>query len=233
MDWWKPFTGASVPFIEGLANRVSWNEEAAMPLQRLMLILLALLPMSVVGMAIGGSSHRFWLVVASATGFCGSLILVALASNAPYWRGSGSPAEDAALAVTQLCRNSRLLAIAYAWGALAMQILYTTRVTGLKWQHGWQYAATMALISSAAMLFARLLETDRPGQRHALLAVAAPLAIGQALFAAGGLVFLATSGKLMLRGTDWAANQVFLFGSLSVMILAAVTLRTHARLTRG
>ena len=68
---------------------------------------------------------------------------------------------------------------------------------------------------------------------RALLALAAPLAIGQALLAAGGLVFLATSGKLILRRSDWAANQVFLFGSLSVMILAAVTLRTHVRLTRG
>ena len=204
-----------------------------MPLQRLMLLLLALLPVSVAGMAFGGAGHRFWLLVLSATAFCGCLVWIAIASNAPFWSASGTPAGNASLAIAQLCRNTRLLAVAYAWGALAMQVLYTTPLTGLKWQHGWQYAAIMALISAGAMLFARQLEAGRPGQQRFLMTLAAPLAIGHALLAASGLVFLAASGKLLLRRSDWAANQVFLFGALSVMLLAAVTLRTHARLTRG
>ena len=72
------------------------------------------------------------------------------------------------------------------------------------------------------MLFARLLETDRPGQRRMLLALGPPFAIGHALLAAGGLVFLATSGKLLLRRSDWAANQVFL--ALGFFMTAAAVL---------
>lgn len=207
-----------------------------MSLQRLIPWLVVLLPVSVAGMAYGGHGHRLWLVIMAAALYSMTVIVAAISANAPYWTKTlqagdptGNPSSEA---VAMLCRNIRLMAISYAWGGFAMQALYTTPLTGLKWQHGWQYAAIMALLSVGAFLFARLLEDQRPVMRRWLLAMAVPLAIGHALMAAGGLVFLAASGKLLLRKSDWAANQVFLFGALTIMILAAVTLRTHARLTR-
>ena len=206
-------------------------------MQRLNGIVLALVPVSVAGMAFGGREHQLWLVIMSATLFCSSLVGAAIATNAQFLTAAepGAPdsAPDSSGAVPSLRHNTRLLAIAYAWGGFAMQVLYTTPLTGLKWQHGWQYAIIMALMAAGALLFARLLEHDRPRLQRVLTAMAVPLAIGHAFLAAGGLVYLAASGKLLLRRSDWAANQVFLFGALTVMILAAITLRTHARLTRG
>lgn len=202
-------------------------------MERLIGSVLALLPFSVAGMAYGGREHRLSLVILSATLFCSCLVGLAIATNAKFIATNPDGPHDDTTAVPFLRHNTRLLAIAYAWGGFAMQVLYTTPLTTLKWQHGWQYAAVMALMAAGALLFARLLEHERPQLQRVLLAAAVPLTIGHALMAAGGLVYLAASGKLLLRGSDWAANQVFLFGALTVMILSAVTLRTHARLTRG
>ncbi len=201
-------------------------------LERLIGYVLALVPLSVAGMAYGGREHRLSVVILSATLFCSCLIGLAIATNAKFVAANSNDPHDDDNALPFLRHNTRLLAVAYAWGGFAMQVLYTTPLTTLKWQHGWQYAAIMALMAAGALLYARLLEQERPKLRRKLLAAAVPLAIGHALLAAGGLVYLAASGKLLLRGSDWAANQVFLFGALTVMILAAVTLRTHARLTR-
>lgn len=202
-------------------------------MERLIGYVLALVPLSVAGMAYGGREHRLSLVILSAALFCGCLIGLAMASNAKFVAANANEPPDERTAVPFLRHNTRLLAVAYAWGGFAMQVLYTTPLTTLKWRHGWQYAAIMALMAAGALLYARMLEHERPNLQRKLLAAAVPLAIGHAFMAASGLVYLAASGKLLLRGSDWAANQVFLFGALTVMILAAITLRTHARLTRG
>ena len=206
------------------------QSEGSMTAQRLHVLLLLVLPLSVAGMVMGGAAHRLWLVVLSASAFNGFLVWTAIRTNAPYWSAAAPQHQDHA--VVPLRQNTRMLAIAYAWGSFAMQALYTTQLTGLKWQHAWQYASIMAVMGGFALLFTRLLESENAGIRRIVLGIAPLLAIGHAMLAAGGLVFLAASGKLLVRRSDWAANQVFLFGALSVMILAAITLRTHARLTR-
>jgi hypothetical protein len=40
------------------------------------------------------------------------------------------------------------------------------------------------------------------------------------------------SGTLQSRRPDWAANVIFLYATLTIMIITAVALRTHIRLTR-
>ena len=201
-----------------------------MPLHRLMPVLIAMLVASVAGMVLGGATHRVWTVILSAATFSAMAIGVAVVSNAPYWQARRARGADAAAIALQ--RNARLMAVAYAWGAIAMQSLYTTSLTGLKWQHGWQYALLMLLFALASFRFARGLDDPSPERRAPWLALALPLAIANALLSAGGLAILAASGKLLLRRSDWAANQVFLFGALTIMVLAAITLRTHAVLTR-
>ena len=201
-----------------------------MSLQRLMPYLIAMLVASIGGMVLGGATHRIWTLIVSAAAFTAMAILVAVAANAPYWQaGRRFGPDDATLA---LRRNARLIAIAYAWGAIAMQALYTTPLTGLKWQHGWQYALVMMLLALGAFHMARALGDPSPERRASWLALALPIAIANALLSAGGLAFLAVSGKLLARRSDWAANQVFLFGALTIMVLAAIALRTHTRLTR-
>jgi hypothetical protein len=120
--------------------------------------------------------------------------------------------------------SALLLALAYAWGAVAMQGAYLTPLTGLKWQHGWQYALAMALLAAASLAFARSPgpdgrasdETRSAGTHLGLISL---LAAAQALVAAGGLAALALSGKLWSTRADWAANRVF--AALAVAVLAA------------
>ena len=182
------------------------------------------------------------MVLAAAKGFVGLIVLPAaifalaavaasMFANAPDWHertvaATGSHVEAA------LRRNARTLGAAYAWGAVAMQGLYLTPLTGLRWQHGWQYALAFAVLAAIAFEFSRLLGKPDASLRAELVRLAVPLTIGQGVLAAGGLAFLTLSGKLLTRRADWAANQVFLFAALAVMVLAAVALRTHARLMR-
>ena len=110
--------------------------------------------------------------------------------------------------------------------------LYTTPFTGLKWQHGWQYAAAFALLSVFALAYTHLSGSRDAATRERLQKLAGPLAAMQATIAAAGLAFLVMSGTLQSKRADWAANIIFLYAALTIMILSAVALRTHIRLTR-
>ena len=203
-----------------------------MSLHTVMPWLIGTLVVSVAGMTLGGALQRPWVVTVAAAAFSGAAIVAAIGSNLPYWRAAPLLRIGDEVAVA-LSRNARLIAIAYAWGAAAMQSLYTTPITGLRWQHGWQYALVMLVLSLGAVHVAQGLSQSQVGRREAWLSIAVPLSIANALLAAGGLLFLVLSGKLLVRRPDWAANLVFLFGALTVMVLAAVALKTHARLTRS
>jgi hypothetical protein len=114
-----------------------------------------------------------------------------------------------------------------------MQALYVTPLTGLRWHHGWQYAIIFALLAFGAFLYARALNPETAlASRSPLERIAAPLAIVQAVIAAGGLAYLAGSGKLLLHRADWAANIIFVAAALAVMLLSAISLRTHVTLVR-
>ena len=168
--------------------------------------------------------HRRLITMAGAV-FAVILVGAAFAINA-WFRSNARSARMA------LADNSRLMALAYGWGAFALQGLYITPLTGLRWQHGWQYAIVLLLMASAAWGHADQLAFSSANRQHLLLRFAVPLAIFQALAGGLGLTFLAMSGKLMTERPDWAANQVFFFVALLVTILAALTIRTHAHLSR-
>lgn len=134
-------------------------------------------------------------------------------------RSDPAPARDGAL----------LAAIAYAWGAVAMQAAYLTPLTGLRWQHGWQYALAMALLALGAILVARSTrKSDVAGGSSAgtgsLHRLARPLAAFQALIAGGGIAALAISGKAASVRADWAANRVFLGLAASILVVSLIYL---------
>jgi hypothetical protein len=157
-------------------------------------------------------------------------VVVAFLGNRPYWSGRWVVDEPKAR-VSALLSNLRLLVYAYAWGALAMHGLYATRLTGLRWQHGWQYGTAMTLLAAITFAYARAVWRSQGDRQTVWLRLAAPLAVFQCVFAAGSLLFLASSGKLLTRRADFAANQIFLSLALMVMLLAAFALRTHTRLS--
>jgi len=203
-----------------------------MALQRFLPWLIMMLVVSIIGMAVGAFRAHVWLVTASAGAFAAWAIGISIAINRPYWRNPDRAAAGPDDMAAVFRQNVRLMAAVYAWGALAMQTLYTTSLTGLRWQHGWQYALLMLLFALATFHVAQSLGDPDPKFRAPWLAWAAPLTIATALLSAFGLLFLVFSGKLAVRRADWAANIIFLFGALTMMILAAATLRSHDKLTR-
>lgn len=163
------------------------------------------------------------VVTWAATGFAAAAAVVAAVTLAQTLRWpQRSDRAPLMPAYVSLLQTTRLATLCYAWGAIAMQGLYLTPLTGLKWQHGWQYAAAMAVLALATFSFGRTMSQPLPGQDQtgwrSHFRWATPLAVAQSLIAGGGLTALAVSGKLWSERADWAANRVF--ASLAVAILA-------------
>jgi hypothetical protein len=145
--------------------------------------------------------------------------------NAPLWSGA-APGTG----IDWAWSNTMLAAIVYAWGAAAMFTLYS--LTGLHWQHWWQYGAGMALLAGAALLCARYLASDRSRyDRTTSLNILMTITAAQVVSVVGALVYLVATGKLDTPKTDWAANHVFITGSVTIGIISIVSLLAHRRYT--
>ena len=129
----------------------------------------------------------------------------------------GPPPGDAATRATLL----HGLLQASAWGVGAASMLGVYLLSGLKWQHGWQYGTGMALIALAALAFAR--------QPRWLNAVAIAVAL-QGMAAAIGIAVLAGSGKLASVKGDWAANIIFVAGGVAIAVLSVMAVAAHRRM---
>lgn len=187
-------------------------------------------------MILAASRDATLMVTLAAAAFAVTAVIVAVLSNVDPWRDRAE-VIGALTASGRLRTNTRLAGIAYAWGAVAMQGLYLTPVTGLKWQHGWQYALAMALLAVASWAFARTLRPALPGKdprgwrTHFRLAL--PLALGQVLVAGGGLAALALSGKVWSTRADWAANRVFAALAVAILAISIASLVSQRRLAPG
>lgn len=175
------------------------------------------------------------LIIVPAGAFSAFLVGVAIILNREDGQGSDrrlpGVTDDNERVARVLSRNSRIVGVAYVFSAMAMQALYLTPLTGLKWQHGWQYASAFALLAVTAFEYSRIVVAATGEIRSRLMRMAVPLMIAQSVLSASGLAFLALSGKIFSRRPDWAANVVFLFAALMVMVLGAIALRSHAAMT--
>lgn len=158
----------------------------------------------------------------SAAAFAALVAGIAFLINRPHWRIEKG---DAAEAVHMTRRNTRLAALVYAWGAAIL--LATHALSGLDWYHYYQYGLGAALFAAVLLFYVKRL--GEPAH-----AVPPPLALTalHGLAAAGGLAFLVGSGKVMSHRADWAANLVFLWGGLAIVLISVIALRTQSRLTR-
>jgi hypothetical protein len=200
-----------------------------MSLQRIMPWLIALLAVTVLAMMIAARAELSSATSACAATFGLAIVAASWRTNVGHWSAT-SPASLEPLHAAR--RNARLTGLTYAWAALGMMGLYTTPLTGLRWQHGWQYAAAFGLLSVFALAYTHASGSRNVSTRQHLQRLAGPLAAIQATIAAIGLAFLVMSGTLQSRRPDWAANVIFLYATLTIMIITAVALRTHIRLTR-
>ena len=199
-----------------------------MSFQRIAPWLIVALCLSVAVIVLGAGRGAQMLVGAAAGLFALVVLVVGLRGNQPLW--SGEQATDQT-AVEAARFNAWLMAIAFVWGAIAMFAVYT--LSGLRWQHGWQYGAGMALFGAFAYVFGLLLDRAGPGAQRPLLLRGLQLTLLQGIAAVAGLVFLIGSGKLETVRPDWAANQIFLFGGLTIVGLSAIAVVTQRKLMRA
>lgn len=151
--------------------------------------------------------------------------------NAPRFSHVKQSAADWPAAATQLKATSLVTASVYAWGGLAMLLVY--ELTQLHWRHGWQYGSLMLLIAGGLLAYVRALKN--PSSRLASPSAVeriVQLAAVHGIAAAVALGWLVLSGKLMTYKGDWAANAIFLAGGLAIVFISAIAVATHRRLTR-
>ena len=212
-----------------LMGRHSWMRSSEMPLAKHFSCILAAIVASVAGMVTGITQDLPGFTGIAAGLFAVALIASAVEMNSGFWRlGSFGPSDEAA--VEAAIRNSRLLALGYLWGALALFMSY--KLTPLRWQHGLQYGAGMALIAWFIQFYVHfLVQPDSRLRTPEALTKAMWLSVLHGAAALGGLAFLLLSGKINSIKDDWAANHVFLAGGLAIVALSFVSAYTHTRLS--
>lgn len=202
-----------------------------MSLHTLIPWLMGAIAISVAAMVSGVWSGQPMLVSAASLLFALVMVATCWQINRPLLALTPDRIADDALPIA-VRRNARLLALTYLWGGFAMVALY--RGTSLRWQHGMQYAVGMALIGLVIILWVRF--SSRPGSwlsGPVCMRIALRGAILHAFAALGGLGFLIGSGKILSTRPDWAANQVFLAGGLTVLGLSLISIPAHLHLTRA
>jgi hypothetical protein len=149
--------------------------------------------------------------------------------NAPFWSGATGVEDDQAVAC--VWSNAVLAALVYAWGATAMFAIYS--LSGLYWRHWWEYGAGMSLIAGCILFYAYFLGSGRTTLHTRALQILIGLTALQGLMMGGAFVYLLTSGKLQSMRDDWAANYIFMAGTLILVVLSVVAILTYRNIGRS
>lgn len=201
-----------------------------MPLIRVLPWIITAIVASIATIVTGVQAGLPMLSWSAAALFCVTLVAIALDVNRLWWEDAlAARAEDAP--VLAALGNARILMIGYLWGALTLLAIY--RLSGLRWQHGVQYAVAMTLMSALIHAYThRLAQPESAFRRPRWLVAMTSLSLLQGAAALAGIAFLIGSGKIFSMKGDWAANQVFLAGGLAIAALSAIGALAQARLHR-
>ena len=167
-------------------------------------------------------------IVAAIT--CLSLIGASFLRNRPIWDAemAASPTERFETLRTASA-NARFMGFAYAWGSFSMLTMYY--LTDLHWYHAYQYALYMAVPAVVSIVFARTLRSSKgTGYTSGNLKLSMQLTVVQAVAMLAIVAYLILSGKMQIIGKDWAADHVFLWGSLAILGLSLLALAVQWRL---
>lgn len=209
---------------------ITQDLERAIFLKPLLLAIAIALVASVMVMVLAAARDARLVFALAAALFAAQMIFAMLRINWPLMRG-GSAQSDESVLVAAVLQNSVLTGLVYAWGAAAMLSVYY--LSGLSWQHGWQYGAAMALIAIGIFVYTSWLSADDSGLRtpRALAAVTGLGAL-QGIGIIVALAFLLLSGKLATPKSDWAANDIFLAGSAALALLSLISVLTYRKLSQ-
>lgn len=180
---------------------------------------------SVTMMVLGAGRGDRLLPALSAGLFAALIVGTGLGVNAPLWSRTKPPPTGTSLLKSALRGNVWLAALMYAWGASAMFGMYS--LSDLVWRHAFQYAGGASLFAAGIAFYGLWLGGSKSAGIPPLILTAV-----HGFAAAGGLVYLFTAEKLSTLRSDWAANEVFLWGGMAIIALCAMSALTQWRLTR-
>lgn len=141
--------------------------------------------------------------------------------------------------------NARFMGVVWTWGAVTLTLTYGLI---LHWQEWWHFALPFGAAALLCLCFSNLLQkgaSDTTAERA--LKISQFLAIVQLVGAAAAMVGLFIDGKLpfisgmpsLIEGhyragaKDWAANNIFFFGAVALVVISAVAIRSYNRALGG
>lgn len=150
------------------------------------------------------------------------------------WQQRKAGLQESLIAAT----TARSMGLVWIWGALS---LFVTYFFILSWKEWLVFTGVFALVGILCMFFAATLERDAQADRKddTMLNLAKYLSIGQWVGMLIAMLGLILDGKFPVTvGTnigwqDWAANNIFFFGALSIAIITANALWTKSKSENG
>ena len=182
--------------------------------------------LSVTMMVLGAGRGDRLLPALSAGLFASLVVGTGLGINAPLWSRAAAALKGPNLVRSALRCNVWLAALIYAWGASAMFGMYS--LSDLVWRHAFQYAGGASVFAAGIALYGFSLGRARGAGIPPIVLTAL-----HGLAAAGGLIYLIGAEKLSTLKSDWAANEVFLWGGIAVVALCTMSALTQWRVTRS
>ena len=188
------------------------------------LLLAAALSVTMMVLGVGRGDR---LLPALSAGLFASLVVgTGLGINAPLWSKAKAALTGPNLVRSALRCNVWLAALMYAWGASALFGMYS--LSDLVWRHAFQYAGGASIFAAGIAYYGYSL--GRAGGAGIPPIVLTAL---HGLAATGGLLYLVTAEKLSTLKSDWAANEVFLWGGIAIVALCTMSALTQWRVTRS
>jgi hypothetical protein len=181
--------------------------------------------LSVTMMVLGAGRGDRLLPALSAGLFASLVVGTGLGINAPLWSRAAAALKGPSLVRSALRCNVWLAALIYAWGASAMFGMYS--LSDLVWRHAFQYASGATLFAACLAIYGY-----RLGRIRSMAIPPLFLTLAHGLAAAAGLAYLVGAGKLSTAKGDWAANEVFLWGSVAIIVLCVMSAVTQTRSIR-
>jgi hypothetical protein len=121
------------------------------------------------------------------------------------------------------------MGLLWACGALVIIITYSTGI--LTWSTWWQYFPTFMVFAGLCLFLSKVLEEDHDGLDDKMMRISLGLAV-TTLFAVmlpeGAIGFSRLGGVRPDRASVWAADHVFVFVGLAMLVVAAYLLKTSA-----
>ena len=163
-----------------------------------------------------------------------SLSMAAMAVTENRQQRKAGASENVVAAST-----ARYMGLVWVWGALS---LFTTYYFILSWKEWLVFTGAFAVIGALCLFFAATLDRDEAAGRtdETLQKLAKYLSIGQLFGMVIVMLGLIIDGKFPVTAEgnpgwqDWAANNIFFFGALSVALITANALYTkHQREKAG